>query len=161
MEIVLDHVLAEHTAGPVALRESMNRLMERAGHVRQILRRVHVAFECRRRLDAMLDSVESRGDRRGEREIRIRIRAGRAAFDAQRLSVSNDPKSGGAVVDAPRHASRGERSGYVSLVGRGIRCVKRKQLADVLHPAAEEVAERSGGMYDAMHVPADYHRLPV
>ena len=55
--------------------------------------------------------------------------------------MSDDPKSGGPIVVAPRDAGRRKRTGDVALVRRRIRCIKRKQLAQMLHPAAEKISE--------------------
>src|SRR5437763_16271699 len=95
----------------------------------------------------MFDSIRSSGQRRGECEIRIRIRSRCAAFDAERLTVADDAESCGAIVVAPRDAGRRERSGDVAFVRRRIWPIKREQLANVLHPAAEEPAECGGGLH--------------
>src|SRR5207237_7075683 len=101
VQVVLDDVFAERLARPLALREGVNRFVEGVRNVRQIARSVHVAFECWRRFDAMLDAIEACGDRRSECKIWIRIRPRRPAFDAQRLAMTDDAESRGAVVDAP------------------------------------------------------------
>src|SRR5207237_10390838 len=67
--------------------------------------------------------------------------AGRAALDTLGRAVPDDAESGGAVVVAPGDARRRERAGHVAFVRRRVRREKREQLADVLHPPAEEVAE--------------------
>src|ERR1044071_2071893 len=110
-------------------------------NLRQIRGSVHVAFVRGRRLDLVRDAVESRGERRGECEIWIRVRAGGAAFDAQRRSVADDAESRGAIVVAPRDSRLRERARDVAFVRRRVRRIEREELAEVRHPAAEEVAE--------------------
>src|SRR5205814_2368934 len=96
----------------------------------------------RRRLGLLPDAVESRGERRGEGEVGVRVGAGGAALDAQRLARADDPESRGAVVVAPSDAGRRERSGNVAFVRRRIGRIEREHLANVRHPSAQEVAER-------------------
>src|SRR5438067_507311 len=144
VEIVIDHLLAERLPRPGALGERADRLAQRVRHLRQLRRRVDVAVERGRRLDVVLDAVESRGERRGEGEIDVRVRARRAALDAQRRSVADDAEAGGAVVVRPGDAGRREGAGHVALVRRRVRREEREGLADVLHPSAEEPAERLG-----------------
>src|SRR6266849_9001172 len=128
-------------------------------NVRQIARSVHVAFEGRRRLDAMLDPVEASGDGCRECEIGIRVRAWGATLDAQRWTVTDDAKTGGAIVVAPRDSSRRERPRDVAFVRRGIRRIKREKLANVLHPAAQKITEGRGTVDGAELLFAVEHRL--
>ena len=73
--------------------------------------------------------------------------------------MTDDAESGGAVVDAPCDSRRRKGAGDVAFVRRRIRRVKREELADVLHPAAEEVAEGGGGVEGAELLFAVEHRL--
>src|SRR5260370_42023806 len=93
--------------------------------LRKIARGVEIALERRRRLDVMLDSVESCREGRGEGEIRIRIRSWSAAFNAQGLSMSDDAKACGTIGVAPLDSRRRERSRHVAFVRRRIRRIKR------------------------------------
>src|SRR5438445_13445628 len=113
-------------------------------NLRQTACAVEVSLERRGRFDVMRDAGRSRGQGGRKCEIRIRIGAGGAAFDAQRLAVADDAESGRPVVITPGDSGRRKRSGDISLVRRGIRRVKREGLADVLHPAAEQPAEGGG-----------------
>src|SRR5438128_9216058 len=113
-------------------------------NLRQTACAVEVSLERRGRFDVMRDAVQSRGHGRSKWEVRIRIGARGAAFDAQRLAVADDAESGRPVVITPGDSRRRKRSGDISFVRRGIRRVKREGLPDVLHPAAEEPAEGGG-----------------
>src|SRR5262245_7925634 len=141
MEVVVDDLLPERSARPGALRQRMDRFAERVRDLGEIARAVDVALERGRRLHVILDAVEPRGDGGGEGEVRIRVGAGRAALDTLRRSVPDDAKAGGAVVVTPGDAGWRERAGHVALVRRRVRREEGEQLAQVLHPSGQELAE--------------------
>src|SRR5690606_33158381 len=69
MEIVLDHVLAEGLPGEVAGLQFVNRFAQRARHLLQFFRRIHVALEDVRRLDLVADAIETGRQRGGIGQI--------------------------------------------------------------------------------------------
>src|SRR5712691_9972042 len=127
-------------------------------HLREIARGIDVAFECGRRFDAMLEAIESRGKGGRKSEIGICIRPCRPALDSQRLPVADDAKAGRSVIEAPGDSGRRERAGDISLVRRRIGRIEREELADVMHPAAEEPAEGGGALNGAELLLSVEHR---
>ena len=101
---MFDGVFAECVLREAARGEVLRCLRERIGHARQVAGRVDIAAEMIRRLDAIFDAIESGGERRCKGEIRIAVRAGDAAFDAQAPALADDAKPRGAVVALPASA---------------------------------------------------------
>src|SRR5207249_5580321 len=97
VEIVLVDRLAERLAREAALLERRDRLAERARNLGQRRVLVRVPTIERRRLELPLDSVQAGGDRRGEGEVRIRVGAGDAILDAQRVAAPADAEARRAV----------------------------------------------------------------
>src|SRR4051812_16769021 len=87
MRIVLDDLGAECARGEIAGGKKLDGVAQAVGHPRQALRGVDVADEAFRRVDAVRDAVEPRGERRGEGEVRVAVGSGNAAFDAQARAV--------------------------------------------------------------------------
>src|SRR5204863_1846800 len=106
VRVVLDDLGAEGRAREGARLEGGERVAQVAGHARELARCVQIAAEARRRFELALDPVEARGERGREGEIRIRVRAGDAALDAQTLVVTDDAEARGAVVVTPGEARR-------------------------------------------------------
>src|ERR671910_2842420 len=70
---VLVHERAERLLRDMAVAEGLDRLVQRERHARHVLRLVRVAVEHRRWLGLVLDAPQAGGDRRREREVRVRV----------------------------------------------------------------------------------------
>ena len=95
------------------------------------------------------DAVETGRERCGERQVRIAVGSGNAAFDAQTLSGAHDAETGGAIVVAPGDPSRRPRGGNEPLIGVDRGCIKHHDVGHVRHPPAEEPAEEIGALHRA------------
>src|SRR5262245_25425301 len=109
LQVVLHHVVAERLVQELGALGALDRLGERARHLRHFGVAVEVALEHGGRLELALDAVEPRRDERRERGVRVRVAARYAALAAQRLALPDDAEAGGAVVERP--ADRGRREG--------------------------------------------------
>src|SRR5688572_13559055 len=147
--VVLDDFRAEDGLGEGARLEAGQRVAQVARDARELARRVEVALEARRRLELLLDAVEARGERGGEGEVRIGVRAGDAALDAECLSVADHAEAGRAVVVAPGEARRGPRGALVALVAVHVGRVEGHQLRSVRDPAGQHVAEEGRAAHGA------------
>src|SRR5687767_1441353 len=98
MRIVIDDRGAESGTCEGTRAEALGRFLERGGEAGQMPGAVDVADETFRRLGATRDTIESGGERRREREIRVAVGARKAALDAQALIDSHHTKTGSAVV---------------------------------------------------------------
>ena len=105
----LDQLFGEHAAFEeegVVLPQRLEGLGQCGGQLRDALRflrrqLVEVLVDRRQRLDAVLDAIDSRHELRGEGEVRVRRRVGRAELEALRLRVGTrerDPDGRRAVA---------------------------------------------------------------
>src|SRR3954468_17098440 len=65
------------------------------------VRDIRVPLERRRQLEPVLDPVETRSDRRREREVRVHVAARNARLDPHRRARPDDPEAAGAIVAPP------------------------------------------------------------
>src|SRR5581483_4253463 len=115
VQVVVDDLVAEETARDVPALEPVDRVAQR---VRKALDvgLVGVPLERGTELELLLDPVETRTEKRGEREVRVRIGAGDARLGAKRRPVSDDAEAGRPVVVGPRERRRRPRPGGEALV---------------------------------------------
>src|SRR6476619_4421441 len=104
-EVVVD-VRAERLHREFALLELVDRVDDVPRHALEVMRLVGVALETRRRLDAVLDAVETGRDRRREREVGVAVGTGDAVLDAVALPVPDHAVPAGAVVATPGQRGR-------------------------------------------------------
>jgi hypothetical protein len=83
---VLDDLFAEGALGEGAGLEQVDGLVQRAGDVGQVARRVHVAHETLGWLGLVGDAVEPGGQQTGQRQVRVAVGARDAALDPQRVA---------------------------------------------------------------------------
>src|SRR5215471_10304176 len=117
MQVVLDHAGTERLARDLGPRELVERLAQRLRHLRERRVLVGVALVERRALELPGDAVEARRDRRGEREIRVRVGAGDAVLHPEAPSLAAQAEAARAIVPAAGDARRSEAACLVSLVG--------------------------------------------
>src|SRR5206468_11324046 len=98
VQVVLDDTLAEGRARDLRAFELGDRLAQRLGHLGERLVLVRVALAELRRLEPARDAVEPRGDRRGEREVGVRVRAGDPILDAEGRARAAEPEAARTVV---------------------------------------------------------------
>src|SRR5437016_10948891 len=108
VQVVLDDALAEGRARDLRALELLDRLAQRLGHLGERRVLVRVALVELGRLEPARDTVEPRRNRRGEREIRVRVRARDPVLDAQPLTGAAEPEATRAVVPAGDDARRRE-----------------------------------------------------
>ena len=104
---------------------------------------VGIAGEHRRRLELALQSMQHAGEHPGEHEVRIRIRAGQAMFDAQVVGVGGghaDRRA--AVVDRPGGVQRHIGLGAKPPVGIRTGRAHRHAVAERRQRAGDHVAQR-------------------
>src|SRR4029453_10782723 len=113
---MFDHLITECTLREVAPAETLGSFGKCVRYARQVLSRIDVAAEVLRRFGAIHNPVQPRCQRRRERQVRIAVRPGETAFDAEAFTVADDPESGGAVVATPGETGWRPRSIDVPLV---------------------------------------------
>ena len=129
MNIVIDHLVAKKGSGCGRPVEKIGCLGQAGGHAGQVRGGVGIADKLFRRFDLVVDAVQAGGYGGCKGQIGVGIGAGQAIFRAEGLLVSDDAKTGGAVVTAPGDAGRGKRLGTVAFVRVDGGRVKQKELA--------------------------------
>src|SRR2546425_2549404 len=141
VQVVLDDALAEGRARDLRALELGDRLAQRLGHLGERRVLVRVALVELRRLEPAREAVEPRGDRRGEREVGVRVRAGDPILDAEGRAHAAEPEAARAVVPPRDDTRRCEGARLVALVGVHARRVEVRQLARQRELARKPVAE--------------------
>src|SRR2546423_1809733 len=106
VQIVLDHVVAKGLPRNVAFLQRVDGFHQVARNAWQFFGVVRVTAELGRQLELVLDAVETGGDGRREREVRIRVGAGDPALDPQARTVTDDAEAARPVVPAPDDRGR-------------------------------------------------------
>src|SRR5207247_11211269 len=113
---VLEHEVAERFSSHLARAERLDGLVERARHTRDILGLVGVPVEHLGRGDPVRDAVQTTGDGRGEREVRVRVSTRDPALHTVALMLAHHAEAAGAVVVAPHDGGRCTPAQLVPLV---------------------------------------------
>src|SRR5918995_5352441 len=140
VQVVLDDLHAERTAGRLALCEELLRLAQVRRYVR-LVRLVGVADELLFEGELVLYSVQAGGDHGCDRQVRVHVPARQAVLHAQGAAVADDAQATSAVVLAPGDRRRGEGTLRVTLVGVYVRGEKEREFAQGGELASEEVVE--------------------
>src|SRR5207237_1188776 len=80
------------------------------------------------------EPVQGGGQRTGESQVGVAVRARDAAPNPEALPLTHDAETGGAVIVAPGQARRRPRGGYVALVGIDGRRVEHHHVRHVGNP---------------------------
>src|SRR5918996_3158690 len=99
VEEVEVNVVAERLLSDLGFLELVHRLYEVPWDTFDILGLVRVADVHVRRLEPVLDAVQSRDGGRCEGQVRVPIRTGDPRLDAEALAVANNAIAAGPVVD--------------------------------------------------------------
>src|SRR2546422_1019282 len=133
VQVVLDDALTQGGARDLRALELGDRLAQCLGHLGERRVLVRVPLVELGRLQPARDAVEPRRDRRGEREIGVRVRARDPVLDAQARTLAAEPEAARAIVPPRDDARRCERDrkstrlnsshGYISYA---VFCLKKK-----------------------------------
>src|SRR5260370_29737221 len=140
VQVVVDHLVAEQRARERTALEPRDRVAQRMREALDI-GFVGVPHEGGAELELLLDAVETRGEQRREREVRIRVGTGNPRLRAQRLAVPDDAEAARAVVVAPGERRRRPAAGREALVGVDRRREEDRELGRERALARERVLE--------------------
>src|SRR3989441_521405 len=129
VQVVLDDALTQGGARDLRALELGDRLAQCLGHLGERRVLVRVPLVELGRLQPARDAVEPRRDRRGEREIGVRVRARDPVLDAQARTLAAEPEAARAIVPPRDDARRRERARLITLVGVHARRVEVRELA--------------------------------
>ena len=136
IDVVVDHAVAEGSAGEGAAVQQIDGLGERRRHALAV-GVVGAARRRRRRHEFAVDAVEARSDDGGESQVRVGVATGDARLEPQALAVPDRAERSGAVVAAPEQRRRRERSVRVALVRVDVRREEEGQLVRALDLAGD------------------------
>ena len=151
----VDEVLREDVAlgeELVVLAQRVESSLERAGQLRDVLvlgrgQLVEVLVDGGCRLDAALDTVDTRHEARGERQVGVRARVRHAVFHALglgRRARHGDADARGAVARRVHEVDRGLETGNQASEGVHRRVREGEERGRVLEQATDEPAGRVG-----------------
>ena len=98
---MLEHEVSEGVPRDLGVAESVDRFVQRRRHARDIPCLIRVPDEHLGGFDLVGYPVQSRGDRRRECEVRVRIRPRDPHLDAEASVLAHRPEPAGSVVSAP------------------------------------------------------------
>src|SRR5918993_3834847 len=143
IQIVLDYLHAERTAGRLALGEQFLRLAQVRRDVRLVCL-VGVTDELLLQGQFVFHTVQTSGDHSRDCQVRVHVPARQPVLDPERTTVPDDTHRAGAVVLAPGYGRRGEGALRVALVRVYIRGEEQRELAQAGELARQEVLEHRG-----------------
>src|SRR5438552_11520235 len=115
MEVMLDDSLAQGLARQLRPLELGECLPQRLGHLAELRVLVGIAVVKLGRLELLVDAVETRGDGRGEGQVRVGVGSRAAGFHAEAVPLSAEAEATGAVVPARRATGAREGARLVTL----------------------------------------------